>query len=142
MPTQSRSQRAWFHISDQWQGEDLLIQPRTTFRPDDPADPRDLRPAIHVAPTPAQCVIALGAWMDRFPMRIYKTVAAAKAAPWVFDFSLTAEHRIYEAAKFEFVREIDPDDLIRLGVPALNIYSLKRAARIFTKLENLDILRA
>lgn len=46
------------------------------------------------------------------PMKVYRTSGRPVAANWVFDYQVTHEHRFYRDKTFDFVRELDPRDLI------------------------------
>jgi hypothetical protein len=111
----------WYHISDEWKEYNLTVHPRETIRPDDPDDPRDLKPCIHVCPSFAQCIIAIGAWYDYNELRVYETECEAIPAPWVFDYEFTEEHRIYEPTNFRLIKKIYPD---QLKIPKLTIYDV------------------
>lgn len=108
----------WYHISRTWKYPREIINPRV-IRADDGGNLRDLKPAIAVCPSLAQCVVAIGAWYDYPIMRIYQTQGSPIKADWVFDFELTSEHRFYQSQIFNFVKEIRPLDLIKQGIPVV-----------------------
>ena len=108
----------WFHVSYTWTDEIIIVHPRTTPRPDTDTA-LDKIPCIHVCPTPRQCLIAFAEWMYIGSLNLYMTEADATPAPWVFDYSLTEEHRIYVPTTFKLVKTIDCDKLLLDGVPHL-----------------------
>lgn len=118
----------WYHISSTWKGTTIKVKPRSG-RYDDPEDPRDLEPFIAVCPTIAQCVIALGAWREYDVMRVFKTSSKIKPDPatWVFDYSLTDEHRFREETIFKYVGDIDVELLVQ-SIPYRRTNAISDAA--------------
>ena len=98
--------KKFYHLSDTWIEPSLTVFPKV-IRVDDPTDPRDLEPCVAVAPSPLQCIIALGAWRDAPIVSVYRTNYDAIPATWIFDYGVTQEHRIYEPVVFEKIGEID-----------------------------------
>lgn len=110
----------WYRISNSWNTDRILISP-IRIRADDENEPRDLKPAIAVCPSIAQCLIAIGSWYDYSKLRVYKTYGLPEPATWVFDFKLTGENRFYQSQQFEFVKEYSVYDLIKAGIPVLDL---------------------
>lgn len=96
----------WYHVSRTWTGNSVKIQPQPV-RIDDDLEWRDYIPCICVAPTVAQCVVALGEWWTLGTLRIYCTTGLPRPAEWVFDYDLTDEHRFYEEREFLFLGDLD-----------------------------------
>lgn len=94
----------WFHVSTSWKATKINVTPRT--RRTDSDNPLDTRPFIAVSPSISQCLLALGDLVEYKAygtLSIYSTGGKPLPATWVFDHSITEEHRFYEP--MTFVRE-------------------------------------
>ena len=129
--------RDWYHITNKWDQPQLEVFPISTLRPDSKED-RDSIPCIHVCPSIAQCIIAVGAWIDYSELRVYKTSGAyAIPADWVFDYPLTQEHRILSSAHFEFVTSFKPHDL---KIPTVKFWEMPDRMALVEAKKVLDCL--
>lgn len=116
----------WYHLSDRWTGKTISVSPQAVRA--DSENPADLQPCICVCPTIGQCVIALGAWQDYSEVRVYRTRGIPEAAGWVFDYTVTAEHRFYVPRTFEFLVTLDLKAFaIDLDVLAGTLLGIKKA---------------
>jgi hypothetical protein len=104
----------WYHVSrnSNWKQENHLAKPMIG-RVDDKNDPNEQIPFIAVCPTFQQCIVAIGDFHCAWRFRIYRTKAKQRAVPadWVFDYSITSEHRLYTATRFEHVGSLLYEDL-------------------------------
>lgn len=140
----------WYHVSRNWDFDQQTVYP-AMMRIDDEADPQDRVPFIAVCPTVAQCLVALGELSDCLGGQL--SVYAAKGNPspstWVFDYSITEEHRFHKETVFTHVGDINQSAVVeacglnlrpQAGQGIENI--LKILSNNLTVLQNTDLLKA
>jgi hypothetical protein len=121
----------WFHLSSSWTEFERLVYP-LQGRIDDPKNPHplELRPYIAVCPTIAQCIIAIGDWYLFDQVNVYSTTKPQPTpCDFVFDYSITNEHRYFEPAHFRKLGIINLEALAN---------SIPKKLRDYSKLDNLS----
>jgi hypothetical protein len=97
--------KKYYHVSFTLTDEIIVLHPRTGRT--DSRRKKDLIPCICVAPSIEQALIASGDFFCFDSMSVYECEGNPQPADWIFDYSVTDEHRFYESVEFKLIGYID-----------------------------------
>lgn len=98
----------WYHVSTDNLGKTKMFYPRRM------RDATYERPAICVAPSAAQCILAMpSSKYNKLYVYVTKAKAYNRYTKQIFDYDATNEHRIYVRTSFRLCGVINDPEVVR-----------------------------